>query len=174
MKWQTEMNIHPPRTPHHFTTKEWKVVCLRETALPDALRDCDCPEKCCEYWHDVIENDPRHNDCVESMYVLHLNTRRRVTGHHLVAQGILDTVLAHQREVFRTAIVANAGAIVMMHNHPSGDPTPSEADCKVTREMIRAGNILRIELIDHVIIGRPDPERIKAFSSLRTLGYFYE
>ncbi len=59
------------------------------------------------------------------------------------------------------------------HNHPSGDPTPSEADIKVTRDLIRAGQLLKIDVLDHVIIGRATPERQKDYVSLRELGYFY-
>jgi DNA repair protein RadC len=73
----------------------------------------------------------------------------------------------HAREVFRAAIIAAAAAVVIVHNHPSGDPSPSEADIKVTRDLIRAGQLLKIELLDHVIIGNPN------HSSLRSLGYFY-
>jgi DNA repair protein RadC len=62
---------------------------------------------------------------------------------------------------------------VLVHNHPSGDPTPSEADIKVTRDLIRAGQILKIEVIDHVILGRRTDERATDFVSLRQLGYFY-
>ena len=87
--------------------------------------------------------------------------------------GTLDTLLVHPREVFKKAIAANAAAIVLAHNHPSGDPTPSEADIKVTRDLIRAGQLLKIDVIDHVIIGRKTPERSKDYASLRELGYFY-
>ena len=68
---------------------------------------------------------------------------------------------------------ANAVAIVLAHNHPSGDPTPNEADIKVMRDIIRAGQLLKIDVLDHVIIGRPTAERAKDYSSFRELGYFY-
>jgi DNA repair protein RadC len=74
--------------------------------------------------------------------------------------------------VFRAAISANAAAVVLAHNHPSGDPTPSEADIKVTRDLIRAGQLLKIDVLDHVIIGCPTPERSKDYVSLRELGHF--
>ena len=98
--------------------------------------------------------------------VLLLNTRKRVKGHHLVTIGTMDTLLVHAREVFRTAIISSASSILLMHNHPSGDPTPSDADIKVTRDLIRAGQLMKIEVTDHVIMGNP------SFSSLRGLGYF--
>jgi DNA repair protein RadC len=84
------------------------------------------------------------------------------------AFNILDTLLVHAREVFRPAIIAAASAVVVMHNHPSGEPTPSEPDIKVTRDLIRAGQLLRIEVLDHVIVGA------NRHSSLRELGYCAE
>ena len=110
---------------------------------------------------------------VETFQILLLNTRRRLLRVEEIAHGTLDTILVHPREVFRSAIAANAAAIVLAHNHPSGDPTPSEADIKVTRDLIRAGQLLKIDVVDHVIIGRATPDRPKDYVSLRELGYFY-
>ena len=111
---------------------------------------------------------------VETLQVLLLNTRRRlIRVAEEISDGTIDTLLVHPREVFRAAIAANAAAIVLAHNHPSGDPTPSEADIKVTRDLIRAGQLLKIDVLDHVIIGRATPERPKDYVSLRELGYFY-
>jgi DNA repair protein RadC len=111
---------------------------------------------------------------VEEFQVLLLNVRKRLIRMEEISHGLLDTILVHPREVFRAAIAANAAAIVLVHNHPSGDPAPSEADIKVTRDLIRAGQLLKIEVVDHVIIGRASAERAKDYSSLRELGYFYQ
>jgi DNA repair protein RadC len=110
---------------------------------------------------------------VEEFQVLLLNTRKRLIRAEKISEGTLDTILVHPREVFRSAISANAAGIILVHNHPSGDPTPSDADIKVTRDLIRAGQLLKIEVVDHIIIGRATTERTKDFSSLRELGYFY-
>lgn len=111
---------------------------------------------------------------VETFFVLLLNTRRRLMATpQKISDGILDSILVHPREVFKPAITANASAIVLVHNHPSGDPTPSEADIKVTRDLIRAGQLLKIDVLDHVIVGKATPERQRDFVSLRELGYFY-
>ncbi len=110
---------------------------------------------------------------VESFQVILLNTRKKLIRVEQISEGTLDTLLVHPREVFRAAIAANASGIVLVHNHPSGDPTPSEADIKVTRDLIRAGHLLKIEVVDHVIIGCATAERAKDYSSLRELGYFY-
>jgi DNA repair protein RadC len=110
---------------------------------------------------------------VENFQVVLLNTRRKLIKVDNISQGTLDTILVHPREVFKAAIAANAAAVVLAHNHPSGDPTPSEADIKVTRDLIRAGQLLKIEVLDHVIMGRATTDRPKDYVSLRELGYFY-
>ncbi len=110
---------------------------------------------------------------VETLQVLLLNTRHKLIRVEEITDGTIDTLLVHPREVFKSAIASNAAAIVLAHNHPSGDPTPSEADIKVTRDIIRAGQLLKIDVLDHIIIGRATAERAKDYSSLRELGYFY-
>jgi DNA repair protein RadC len=109
---------------------------------------------------------------VETFQILLLNTRRRLIGVVKISDGTLDTILVHPRDVFRPAIAANAAAIVLLHNHPSGETSPSEADIKVTRDLIRAGQLLKIEVLDPVILGRATQERPKDYMSLRELGYF--
>ena len=111
---------------------------------------------------------------VENFQVAFLNTRRRLISVENIAQGTLDTILVHAREVFAPAIAKKAAALILVHNHPSGDPNPSEADIRVTRDLIRAGQILKIEVLDHVILGRRTDERPRDFVSLREAGYFAE
>jgi DNA repair protein RadC len=109
---------------------------------------------------------------VETFQAILLNTRRRLIRVVKLSEGTLDTLLVHPREVFKAAILSDAAALVLAHNHPSGDPSPSEADIKVTRDLIRAGQLLKIELLDHIILGRATQERPRDFVSLRELGYF--
>jgi len=109
---------------------------------------------------------------VETFQILLLNTRRRLIDIVKISEGTLDTILVHPREVFKSAIAVSAAAIILTHNHPSGDPSPSEADIKVTRDLIRAGQLLKIDVLDHVILGRATQERPRDFVSLRELGYF--
>jgi len=146
---------------------EFKVTALRECPTPDKLQQCDDPDKAAAYWRMNIATNPYFNPECECLAVLVLNTRRRVKGHHIVSIGTLDTILVHPREIFRIAIVTAAAAIVVMHNHPSGESTPSDADLRVTRDLIRAGQLLKIEVLDHVIVGNGNR------SSLRELGHFY-
>jgi DNA repair protein RadC len=121
---------------------------------------------------DLLREENRAYE-VEHFQVVLLNTRRRLISVAKISQGTLDTILVHPREVFKTAIAANASALVLAHNHPSGDPTPSEADIKVTRDLIRAGQLLKIEVLDHIILGRKTEQRAQDYVSLRELGYFY-
>jgi len=153
--------------PADHKTKEYKVVALRECPLPEQMKICDTPDTAADYWRLHVATNPYFNAECECFVVLLLNTRRRVKGHQLVTIGTLDTILVHPREVFRVAVVCSAAAVVLMHNHPSNDPTPSEADIKVTRDLIRAGQLMKIDVLDHVIMGNPNR------CSLRELGYFY-
>jgi len=146
--------------------QEFKVMSLRDCPVPADLLVCETPEQAAAYWRLHLETHPYFNPECECFVVLLLNTRKRVKGHQLVTIGTMDTLLVHTREVFRTAIVSSAASVLLLHNHPSGDPTPSEADIKVTRDLIRAGQLLKIEVLDHIVIGRP------GFQSLRALGYF--
>jgi DNA repair protein RadC len=109
---------------------------------------------------------------VEHFQAVLLNVRRKLIRVEIISQGLVDSILVHPREVFRPAIAANASALVLVHNHPSGDPTPSEADIRVTRDLIRAGQLLKIEVLDHVIIGRRAAENGRDYVSLRELGFF--
>ncbi len=102
-----------------------------------------------------------------------LEHAQAATGFHLAGIGTLDTVLMTPREIFRTAILRNASAVVVAHSHPSGDPRPSDADIRATRELIQAGRIIRIEVLDHVVVGRSAPDHPCPWASLRELGTFY-
>ena len=145
--------------------QEWKIVSLRECLTPDAMQQCETPDQAAAYWKTHIATHPYFNSECECLVVFILNTRRRIKGHYLVSIGTMDTILCHPREVFRLAIMASASAIIIAHNHPSGESTPSEADIKITRDLIRAGQLLKIEVLDHIVIGNP------THSSLRSLGY---
>ena len=90
----------------------------------------------------------------EEFHVLLLNTQNRVLRDVTVTRGILDAALIHPREVFRPAILASAAAVVLVHNHPSGDPTPSPEDRMVSRQIREAGQAVGIRVLDHVVVGR--------------------
>ena len=109
---------------------------------------------------------------VEEFHAVLLNTRRRLIRTERISQGTLDTILVHPREVFRAAILANAHAFILVHNHPSGDSTPSDADIRVTRDLVRASQLMKIELLDHVILGHKSDKNPRGYTSLRELGIF--
>jgi len=108
----------------------------------------------------------------EAFVVIDLTAKNTVIDKRLVTLGILDASLVHPREVFRGAIVNNAAGVIVCHGHPSGDPTPSAEDVRITRQLVEAGRILSIKVLDHVVIGRPDAAGpgTPGFVSLRESG----
>ena len=145
---------------------EYKVTTLRECPTPETLQLCDTPDKAAEYWRLHLSGHPYFDPERECLAVLILNTRRRVKGHHLVSIGSQDSLLVAPRDIFRLAIVTSACAVLVMHNHPSGQSEPSEADIRVTRDLVRAGQLLKLEVLDHVIVGHGN------HTSLSSLGFF--
>lgn len=118
--------------------------------------------------YDYMAQELRHLD-QEHMYALMLNARRELIRRVLIGRGTLTRVLTHPRDVFREALRANANSLMLVHNHPSGDPTPSEHDTSITRTIRNAGDTLGIPLADHIIIGSPTDER-RAYYSFREEG----
>jgi len=145
---------------------EFKVMRLRDCGPSEAVMG-DCPSRIVKYWREQVATAPWFSPDQESFVSIMLNTRCRITGHVLVAIGTLDQVVVHAREVFRAAIINAAHSIVVVHNHPSGDPTPSEADIRISREIQKGGHLLRINVNDSVIIGGDK------HVSLRELGLFH-
>src|SRR5271170_7121300 len=106
----------------------------------------------------------------ESVRVICLNTQHKVLAVEEVTRGTLNESLIHPREAFRPALARQAHAVILVHNHPSGDATPSEADRQVTRRMKEAGELLQIALLDHVILGAPGPKCRSGFFSFKDEG----
>jgi DNA repair protein RadC len=90
----------------------------------------------------------------EHFLVLLLNARHEVMGQETVSVGSLNASIVHPREVFRPAVVASAAATVLAHNHPSGDPEPSEEDLAITKRLVQVGELLGISVLDHVIVAK--------------------
>lgn len=103
----------------------------------------------------------------EHFVILMLDVKNRLIGIHTVSIGSLCAAIVSPREVFKAAILSNAASIILAHNHPSGDLTPSPEDLNVTEVLRKAGKILDIEVLDHVIVGGPE-----RFTSLRRQGCF--
>jgi DNA repair protein RadC len=145
-----------------YLPHEFKVICVRECVATELIEN---PEQAVKYWRENIPQAPWFDPMKEAFVVLVLKTRKRILGHNLVALGSLDTCPVTPLHVFRPAIALSAAGLILVHNHPSGNPEPSQADIKVTRDLIRAGQLLKIEITDHVIIGNP------GHTSLRSLGH---
>ena len=100
----------------------------------------------------------------ESLRVVLLDAKQHLIKVATVSQGTLNEAPAHPREIFKPVITHSAYSFVMVHNHPSGDPAPSQADLRLTRRLVEASRILEIQLLDHVIIGTAAPGRNSYFS----------
>jgi|GEM_PF-64333 len=155
-----------PKAPLEYQPKEFAVTALRECPTPSEMQLCETPQAAADYWRMHVATSPQFNPDCECFVVLFLNIRKRIKGHQLVSIGTVDCTLIHPRETFRAAIGMAASSIVVMHNHPSGEPFPSDADIRSTKELIQAGQILKMEVLDHVIVGN------RAHFSLREAGHF--
>ena len=89
----------------------------------------------------------------EEFVVLLLDAKNRLLGFHVVSVGSLTSSVVHPREVFKIAILGNAAAIILLHNHPSGDPVPSNEDVAITTRLCQIGEVLGIRVLDHIVIG---------------------
>ncbi len=101
----------------------------------------------------ILESEHRFDQEKEHFIAVGLNTKNHIQFVDLVTLGTLDASLVHPRETFRRAVAEGVNSVAIIHNHPSGDPTPSTEDRQVTERLIEAGKILGIEVLDHVIVG---------------------
>ncbi len=99
----------------------------------------------------LLQDEP-----VQVAVLLCLSTELELLAYHELARGTLDTAIVHPRDVYRTALLANAGSVILGHNHPGGYPEPSAQDAELTGRLVAAGTLIGIELRDHIIIGDHD------------------
>lgn len=128
----------------------------RRRKLPRPIND---PKAVYRVVHPLVRDLDR-----EHFYCLHLSARHALLEIDLVSVGSLSASIVHPREVFRRAIAGSAAAVILAHNHPSGDPEPSEDDREITRRLAEAGKILGIEVLDHIVVSNGN------FVSFRELG----
>lgn len=115
----------------------------------------------------IVQNVIRGNEYAEeNLWLITLDTKNNITGIFTVSTGSLNSSIVHPREVFKRAVLQNAASIIICHNHPSGDPAPSQEDINITKRIYDAGKILGIELFDHIIIGD------NKYTSLKEKGVF--
>lgn len=142
----------------------YKVRLARERSLKVPEVNVRGPDSVAGLLQQYLKNADR-----EHFVVLMLNAQHEVVGIHTATIGTIDSSLIHPREVFKPAILANAAAIIVAHNHPSGNPTPSMEDRHVTRQLCDAGDLLGIPIIDHVIVGTAPPFAFYSFAQAGTM-----
>jgi DNA repair protein RadC len=150
---QTDLHKQLFKKPRRSRPRGWKVVAVRETPPPETLMHVSAPPEAMEYWQQHVATAAHYNPDCECLVVLLINTKQRVRSHQVVSIGSLNETTAHPREIFRLAVAAAACSILLMHNHPSGEPEPSSNDMKLTKRIKDAGEILQITVYDHIIVG---------------------
>ena len=149
------------------STARINVTCVNYNSCGFIL---DTPERLLEFWKTIISEQPDHQHEKENVVVVMLNTRMRPYAWHLVSIGTVNECSAHPREILRPVVASGAYGFAMMHNHPSGDPTPSSEDIAITRRLVKAGELLGIAVHDHIILGQRLDGRDQDFVSLKELG----
>jgi DNA repair protein RadC len=143
------------------TTNRITITSVREDACTITT---DTPENLLKFWQEIIATQPDHEPDKESVVVVMMNTRLRPYAWHRVSLGTVSESHCHPREVFRPVLAAAASGFALMHNHPSGDPSPSRSDEVITRRMVEVSNLLQVRFIDYVIVGDPAPGRSPYYS----------
>ena len=152
VKYKTKLN----EKQRAVLTKERAVNC------PEVDRKMNSPEKAVSLGKYYLH---LHEQTEVYLYMIWLNVKLEATGVFELSHGNVNSSIVSVREMFQKALLANAVSIIVMHNHPSGDPTPSREDIQVTKRMVDAGQLLGVQVLDHIIIGRP------GYSSLKEKGY---
>jgi len=129
----------------------------------------DTPEQCIKFWEDYAELMETFDPEKEHLIVIALDTKFQLKGFNVVSVGTLNETIAHPREIFRPLVTISAHSFILMHNHPSGDPKPSDADRQLTNRIKDGAEIMRIRFIDHVIVGKPQ-NHSQGYFSFREMG----
>jgi len=137
-------------------------------AFADTPATRDSPAALYRFFRDAVEAEPTFEPDKELLVVVCLNTRLAMNGWHVVSLGSLNECLATTREVLRPVLLTGSYGFALIHNHPSGDPSPSEADRRFTRRIDEAAQLMQLRFLDHVIIGRDEEGRQPYFSFRET------
>lgn len=152
-----------------------RIVCamvVKETPVITERGLLTTPEEGYAFWQSVVATSEGHEPSKENLVCVSLNTRFRPVCWNLVSVGTLDETVAHPREVLRPVIASGAHGFVLMHNHPSGEAMPSQADERMTRNLVECSRLMQVRLHDHIIIGAPAPGR-QPYFSFREAGLCY-
>jgi DNA repair protein RadC len=145
---QQELFINDPPPPARHYVPVYKVTLVHDGAMSMPLPQLREAQDAAKLFRQYLGPVDR-----EHFVAAFLDRKNRVIGINLVAVGSLSAAVVHPREVFKAAILSNAAAIILGHNHPSGDPQPSQEDRALTKRLVEAGKMLGIEVLDHVVIG---------------------
>ncbi len=137
--------------------ERWRTTLIRENLEQQFL---DTPFTSPDIVAEAFRKLPISSD-KENLVVFNLNAKNFVVGYSIVSTGTVSSSLTHPREVFKSAIISSCSSILLAHNHPSGDPTPSKDDLGITIRLIKAGSIIGIDLLDHIIITHKDSYSLK-------------
>lgn len=142
-------------------TEDKKVTLEKERSknCPQIDKVVNSPDKVLQVARDFLR---MHEDSEEYAYMLCLNTKCVLTSVFQISHGTVNGAMMGAREIFQKALLANAVSIIVMHNHPSGDCTPSMEDLKVTERLVKAGEMIGVQVLDHVIVGGDSHYSMKA------------
>lgn len=145
-------------------TENQKAVLEKEFSVNYAGLDrkMNGPDKVLRFGRDFLH---LHEQAEEYLYMLCMNTKLELTSIFELSHGNVNSSVVGIREMFQKALLANAVNVIVMHNHPSGDPTPSRQDIDITKRMKEAGTIIGVDVLDHIVVGRP------GYTSLKEKGY---
>lgn len=135
-----------------------KEICVNRPDVEGVIRS---PENVAEIAMGYLR---MHEEPEEYMYMICMNTKNRIIGVFEISHGNVNSSIVGTREVFQKALLANAVSIILIHNHPSGDVTPSREDVEITKRLVEAGKILGVQVLDHIIVG-------DTYASLKEKGY---
>lgn len=133
--------------------------------LKDSTKIISNPKSIWEITRDLLLAEDKYDQSKEHFWVFHLNVANKINLIELVSLGTLNSSIVHPREVFTRAVGERSAGIIIAHNHPSGNPVPSDADLGITKKLVEAGKILGIEVLDHVIVS------LTSYISLKQKGY---
>lgn len=147
---------------HIFTSYKLKMV-KEKSGVYEVSNTISNPQNAYNIMTKIVKIQ---EECEEVLYVITLNVKNNVTGLFEVSRGSLNSSIVHPREILKRAILNNAAAIVLCHNHPSGNPEPSREDIGITSRVKECGNIIGIDLLDHIIIGDENYVSLKDLNCL--------
>lgn len=142
-----------------YRVPAYKLQLVRDRTVPIHTRLCARPSAAADLFRAYIGDSDR-----EHMVAMFLDAQNRFIGVHTISVGTVDSCMVNPREVFKAALLCNATSLVLAHNHPSGDPVPSQDDIRLTRELQQAAELLDVPVMDHIVVAE------SSYASLMELG----